>query len=701
MVHVVTTEINGRTLSIETGRVAKQAGGAVLVQYGETIVLVTVVSSNDIREGIDFLPLTVDYQEMAYAAGKIPGSFFRREIGRPSEKETLTSRLIDRPLRPLFPKGYRNETQVIATVLSVDQENDPDVLALVGASSALEVSNIPFNGPIAGIRVGRVNGELILNPTSSQLVDSDFNVIVAGTREAVVMVEGGAKEVSEEDLVQAVFYGHQGIQAILELQKKLGLAVGNTKKEWPAPVEDEALKARVFDMAQTPLKEALTLNGKKERQERIHEIKEDLLKELSQDDPDNPDTKKEINKFFEELERQLIRDMILKQKTRIGGRTYNEVRPISCEVAVLPRTHGSALFTRGETQALAVTTLGTSSDEQRIDSLNGESFKSFMLHYNFPPFSVGEARMLRGPGRREIGHGALAEKALKPLLPSSDDFPYTIRIVSEVLESNGSSSMATVCGASLALMDAGVPFKSHVAGVAMGLIMEQGQVAVLTDILGDEDHCGDMDFKVTGTEKGVTALQMDIKIQGVTQEIMGQALRQAKEGRLSILGLMNKTIQQPRTSISDYAPKITTIEINPEKIREVIGPGGKVIRSIVAETGAKIEVEDSGKIVIASSDSKSVDRAIAMIKEIVQEVEIGQLYMGKVIKIMDFGAFVEVLPGTEGLVHISQLDNHHVKKVTDVLKEGDEVLVKVLEVDRQGKIRLSRKAALGQTLPQK
>jgi polyribonucleotide nucleotidyltransferase len=425
------------------------------------------------------------------------------------------------------------------------------------------------------------------------------------------------------------------------------------------------------------------------------------LKELSQDDPDNPDTKKEINKFFEELERQLIRDMILKQKTRIGGRTYNEVRPISCEVAVLPRTHGSALFTRGETQALAVTTLGTSSDEQRIDSLNGESFKSFMLHYNFPPFSVGEARMLRGPGRREIGHGALAEKALKPLLPSSDDFPYTIRIVSEVLESNGSSSMATVCGASLALMDAGVPFKSHVAGVAMGLIMEQGQVAVLTDILGDEDHCGDMDFKVTGTEKGVTALQMDIKIQGVTQEIMGQALRQAKEGRLSILGLMNKTIQQPRTSISDYAPKITTIEINPEKIREVIGPGGKVIRSIVAETGAKIEVEDSGKIVIASSDSKSVDRAIAMIKEIVQEVEIGQLYMGKVIKIMDFGAFVEVLPGTEGLVHISQLDNHHVKKVTDVLKEGDEVLVKVLEVDRQGKIRLSRKAALGQTLPQK
>lgn len=698
MVQAVSTEINGKTLSIETGRVAKQASGAVLVQYGETIVLVTAVSSNDIREGIDFLPLTVDYQEMAYAAGRIPGSFFRREIGRPSEKETLTSRLIDRPLRPLFPKGYRFETQIIATVLSVDQENDPDVLAMVGASAALEVSDIPFNGPVAGIRVGRINGEFILNPTNSQLIDSDINLIVAGSQEAVVMVEGGAKEVAEEDLVQAVFYGHRGIQTILEIQKKLGQAVGKAKKAFPAPQVDEALRTQVFALGQAPLKEALTLNGKKERQDRIHEIQKDLLEELAQD---TPDKKKDIKKFFEDLERQLIREMILKEKTRIGGRTYNEVRPISCEVAVLPRTHGSALFTRGETQALAVTTLGTSSDEQRIDSLNGETFRSFMLHYNFPPFSVGEARMLRGPGRREIGHGALADRALKPILPTKEDFPYTIRIVSEILESNGSSSMATVCGASLSLMDAGVPIKSHVAGVAMGLILEQGEVAVLTDILGDEDHCGDMDFKVTGTENGVTALQMDIKIQGVTQEIMGQALRQAQEGRLSILSLMNKTLPQPRTSISDYAPKITTIEINPEKIREVIGPGGKVIRSIVAETGAKIEVEDSGKIIIASSDSQSVDRAIAMIREIVQEVEIGQIYLGKVIKIMDFGAFVEVLPGTEGLVHISQLDNQHVKKVTDVLKEGDEVLVKVLEVDRQGKIRLSRKAALGQSIPPK
>ncbi|MFH0787104.1 MAG: polyribonucleotide nucleotidyltransferase [Pseudomonadota bacterium] len=698
MVKEVSTEINGRTLSIETGRVAKQASGAVLVQYGETIVLVTVVSSSDIREGIDFLPLTVDYQEMAYAAGRIPGSFFRREVGRPSEKETLTSRLIDRPLRPLFPKGYYFETQVIATVLSTDQENDPDVLAMVGASAALEVSNIPFQGPIAGIRVGRINGEFILNPTNSQLTESDFNLIVAGTKDAVVMVEGGAKEVPEEDLVEAIFFGHQGFQAILELQKKLAQAVGNTKKDWPAPIVDEALKTRVVALAESPLKEALTLPGKMDRQARVHDVQADLLEELCQE---NPDLKKEVKRLFENLERQLIREMVLKEKTRIGGRTFNEVRPISCEVALLPRTHGSALFTRGETQALAVTTLGTSSDEQRIDSLNGETFKTFMLHYNFPPYSVGEARMLRGPGRREIGHGALAEKALKPILPANGDFPYTIRIVSEILESNGSSSMATVCGASLSLMDAGVPIKSHVAGVAMGLIMEAGEVAVLTDILGDEDHGGDMDFKVTGTEKGVTALQMDIKIQGVTQEIMGQALRQAREGRLSILNLMNKTINQPRTSISDYAPKITTIEINPEKIREVIGPGGKVIRSIVAETGAKIEVEDSGKIIIASSDSKSVDRAIAMIKEIVQEVEIGQIYLGKVIKIMDFGAFVEVLPGTEGLVHISQLDNQHVKKVTDVLKEGDEVLVKVLEVDRQGKIRLSRKAALGQTPPAK
>jgi polyribonucleotide nucleotidyltransferase len=698
MVHVLTTEINGRTLSIETGRVAKQASGAVLVQYGETIVLVTVVSSNDIREGIDFLPLTVDYQEMSYAAGRIPGSFFRREIGRPSEKETLTSRLIDRPLRPLFPKGYYFETQIIATVLSVDQENDPDVLALIGASAALEVSNIPFSGPVAGIRVGRIKGELVLNPTNSQLIDSDFNLIVAGTREAVVMVEGGAKEVPEEELVKAIFYGHQGFQEILALQKKLGQAVGHPKKERPMPETDETLKLQVFELAQSPLKEALTLAGKMERQARIHDIEVEVLEELGQDDPG---VKKEIKKHFEGLERQLIREMIVKEKSRIGGRTFSEVRPISCEVAILPRTHGSALFTRGETQVMAVTTLGTSSDEQRIDSLNGETFKSFMLHYNFPPFSVGEARMLRGPGRREIGHGALAERAIRSILPANEDFPYTVRIVSEVLESNGSSSMATVCGASLSLMDAGVPIKAHVAGVAMGLILEEGEVAVLTDILGDEDHCGDMDFKVTGTEQGVTALQMDIKIQGVTQEIMGQALNQAREGRLSILNLMNKIINQPRTSISDYAPKITTIEINPEKIREVIGPGGKVIRSIVSETGAKIEVEDSGKIIIASPDSKSVDRAIALIKEIVQEVEIGQLYLGKVKKIMDFGAFVEVLPGTEGLIHISQLDNQHVKKVTDVLKEGDEVLVKVLEVDKQGKIRLSRKAALGQSLPEK
>jgi polyribonucleotide nucleotidyltransferase len=698
MVNVVTTEINGKTLSIETGRMAKQAGGAVLVQYGETMVLVTVVSSNDIREGIDFLPLTVDYQEMSYAAGRIPGSFFRREIGRPSEKETLTSRLIDRPLRPLFPKGYFFETQIIATVLSVDQENDPDVLAMVGASAALEVSDIPFQGPIAGIRVGRIDGQLILNPTNSQLKESDINLIVAGNQQAVVMVEGGAREVPEEDLVQAIFYGHQGLQDILVLQKNLSQAVQQSKKEWASPVVNQGLRERVYSLAQTPLQEALTLPGKMERQARIHDIQGDLLEELG---PEVPEAGKEIKSIFEDLERQLIRGMILKEKTRIGGRSFNEVRPISCEVAILPRTHGSALFTRGETQALAVTTLGTSSDEQRIDSLNGETFKSFMLHYNFPPFSVGEVRMMRGPGRREIGHGALAERSLLPVLPANDDFPYTIRIVSEVLESNGSSSMATVCGSSLSLMDAGVPIKSHVAGVAMGLILEEGEVAILTDILGDEDHCGDMDFKVTGTGDGVTALQMDIKIQGVTREIMSQALKQAREGRLAILNLMNKIISQPRTSISDYAPKITTIEINPEKIREVIGPGGKVIRSIVSETGAKIEVEDSGKIIIASPDSKSVDRAIALIKEIVQEVEIGQIYLGKVKKIMDFGAFVEVLPGTEGLVHISQLDNHHVKKVTDVLKEGDEVMVKVLEVDKQGKIRLSRKAALGQTPSQK
>ena len=697
MPHQLTTEVNGRTLRLETGRVAKQASGAVWVQYGETIVLVTVVSTQDVREGIDFLPLTVDYKEMAYAAGRIPGSFFRREIGRPGEKETLTSRLIDRPLRPLFPKDYFYETQVIATVLSVDQENDPDILAIIGASAALEISDIPFQGPIAGIRVGRIDGELVLNPTSSQLKESDFNIIVAGTQEAVVMVEGWARMTSEEDLVQAIFYGHQGMQGLLEMQKKLSLLVGPKKRTWPGTTVNEALTARMNAAAAPAVAEALTISGKMERHDRMREILLDLQQQFGEDPANRP----QIRKLFEKLERDTVRRMIVKEKKRIDGRKFNEVRPISCEVGVLPRTHGSALFTRGETQVLAVATLGTSSDEQRIDSLIGETFKSFMLHYNFPPFSVGEARMLRGPGRREIGHGALAERSLLQVLPGSDTFPYTIRIVSEVLESNGSSSMATVCGGSLSLMDAGVPIKAQVAGIAMGLIMEEGEVIILTDILGDEDHSGDMDFKVTGTVEGVTGLQMDIKVQGVNQDIMGRALQQAREARLSILNLMEKTIAQPRTSLSDYAPKITTIEINPEKIREVIGPGGKVIRAIVSETGAKIEVEDSGRIIIASPDGKSSERAIAMIMEIVQEVEIGRLYLGKVKKIMDFGAFVEVLPGTEGLIHISQLDNHRVNKVTDVLQEGDEVLVKVLEVDKQGKIRLSRKAALGQSLPEK
>ncbi len=697
MPHQLTTEVNGRTLRLETGRVAKQATGAVWVQYGETIVLVTVVSTQDVREGIDFLPLTVDYKEMAYAAGRIPGSFFRREIGRPGEKETLTSRLIDRPLRPLFPKDYFFETQVIATVLSVDQENDPDILAIIGASAALEISDIPFQGPIAGIRVGRIDGELVLNPTSSQLKESDFNIIVAGTQEAVVMVEGWARMTSEADLVRAVFYGHQGMQGILEMQKKLSQLIGPKKRTWSGTPANEALTARITAAAGPAVVEALTISGKMERHERMREILLDLQQQFGEEPANRP----QIRKIFENLERDTVRRMIVKEKKRIDGRTFNEVRPISCEVGVLPRTHGSALFTRGETQVLAVATLGTSSDEQRIDSLIGETFKSFMLHYNFPPFSVGEARMLRGPGRREIGHGALAERSLLQVLPSSDTFPYTTRIVSEVLESNGSSSMATVCGGSLALMDAGVPITAQVAGIAMGLIMEEEEVIILTDILGDEDHSGDMDFKVTGTVEGVTGLQMDIKVQGVNQDIMGRALEQAREARLSILTLMEKTIAQPRTSLSDYAPKITTIEINPEKIREVIGPGGKVIRAIVSETGAKIEVEDSGKVIIASPDGKSSERAIAMILEIVQEVEIGRLYMGKVKKIMDFGAFVEVLPGTEGLIHISQLDNHRVNKVTDVLQEGDEVLVKVLEVDKQGKIRLSRKAALGQSLPEK
>lgn len=684
-------EVGGRILSFETGKMAGQANGAVFVKYGETGVLVTAVASDRVREGIDFLPLTVDYLEMSYAAGRIPGGFFRREIGRPSEKETLTSRLIDRPIRPLFPKGFYHELQIIATVLSVDTDNDPDIIALNGASAALAISDIPFQGPIAAVRMGKIGDQLIINPTFAELKESSLNLIVAGTKDALVMVEGGADLASEEEILEALFTAHQHLQPILALQEQMAQEVGKPKRPVPEVSLNVDLKARVEVLGRERISRAIREPGKQERRRLLEAGLEEILTALS---PEYEGQEREITGFYYELEKQLVREMILQEKRRIDGRGATDIRPITCEVGLLSRTHGSALFSRGETQALAIATLGTVSDEQRIETLTGDTFKAFMLHYNFPPYSVGETRMLRGPSRREIGHGALAERALSRVLPPQESFPYTIRVVSEILSSNGSSSMATVCGGSLAMMDAGIPIKAAVAGVAMGLIKEGEQVAVLSDILGDEDHLGDMDFKVAGTAEGITALQMDIKIGGITREIMSQALHQAREARLYILARMNEVIAAPRPELKKTAPKIVTLTINPDKIREVIGPGGKTVKGIVAATGAKVDIEDDGRIHIASPDASAADLAIKMIREITAEAEVGQIYKGKVKKIVDFGAFVEILPGTDGLVHISELDKQRVKKVTDVLKEGDEVVVKVLDVDKQGKIRLSRKAVL-------
>ena len=628
---------------------------------------------------------------MAYAAGRIPGGFFRREIGRPSEKETLTSRLIDRPIRPLFPKGFFNELQIIATVLSVDQENDPDIIALNGASAALEISDIPFQGPIAAVRVGKIDGQLIVNPTNTELKDSTLNLIVAGTAKELVMVEGGAAMASEEEMLEALFFAHEQMQPILALQNRMRAEIGLPKRPSPEITPDTGLIQKVAGLAQDRILSAVSIKEKQDRRKALENLLEEVISTLG---PEYEGREREIARVFHDLEKTVVRDLVLREQCRVDGRKYNEIRPICCEVGLLSRTHGSALFTRGETQALAVTTLGTVSDEQRIESLTGNTFKAFMLHYNFPPYCVGETRMLRGPGRREIGHGALAERAISRVLPQADDFPYTIRVVSEILSSNGSSSMATVCGASMSLMDAGVPITAPVAGVAMGLIKDNDQVAILSDILGDEDHLGDMDFKVAGTEQGITALQMDIKISGLTREIMAQALHQAREARLHILDKMKETIARPHATLKEHAPKIVIMNISPEKIRDVIGPGGKTVKNIVAVTGAKIDIEDDGRVHIASPNATAADQAIRMIRELIQEAEVGQLYHGKVKKIVDFGAFVEILPGTDGLVHISELDRQRVKKVTDVLKEGDEVLVKVLEIDKQGKIRLSRKAAL-------
>ena len=695
MVQKLQIDFGGRPFSIETGRVARQANGAVLVQYGETVVLVTAVTAEKRREGVDFIPLTVNYQEMTYAAGRIPGGFFKRE-GRPSDRETLISRFIDRPLRPLFPKGFQNEIQLIATVLSADQDNDPAILGMIGASSALSLSEIPFDGPIAGAKVGRIDGEYVLNPTHEELELSDIDLFVAGSENAIIMVEGSAREVKEEEMLEAILFGHQSLKPVIDLQKQLREAVGVRTREFEIQRPAEDLKEKVKAVAQEKLLEAFQIIEKTERRDRLEEILQGTYQALEASDENS---QRMIKIVLEETNRKLVRRLILDRKQRIDGRGLAEIRPISCEVGILPRTHGSALFTRGETQVLAVVTFGTSEDEQKINSLSGETYKSFMLHYNFPPFSVGEVSPLRSPSRREIGHGALAERAIQSVLPSSEKFPYTIRIVSEVLESNGSSSMATVCGASLSLMDAGVPIKSPVAGIAMGLIHEDGEVAVLSDILGDEDHFGDMDFKVAGTADGVTAIQMDIKIRGISKEILEKVLHQACEGKLYILGRMAETIPEPRKDLSRHAPRIVTLTVKQEKIRDVIGPGGKNIRSIVDQTGVKVDVEDSGIVKLASPNYEAIEKAIYMIKSLTQEVEVGALYTGKVKRILGFGAIVELYPGTDGLVHISQIAENRIREVSDVLKEGDEVLVKVLDIDSQGRIRLSRKAALKEAKP--
>jgi polyribonucleotide nucleotidyltransferase len=687
----VEKDIGGRRLILEVGEVAKQANGAALIWYGETVVLVTAVVAPEAREGIDFVPLTVDYREKAYAAGKIPGGFFKRE-GRPSEREVLTSRLIDRPIRPLFPKGYSQETQVIAFVLSADTENDPSILAMIGASTALTVSDIPFQGPIGAVRIGRVDGAFVINPTRQQQGLSDLDLVIAGVDEGIVMVEGSAREVPEDVLIQGLEVGHQVIREIIALQRDLREAVGKPKLS-VAAAEVEPLVVQRARMVATPLvRQAVRTAEKQVRERRMSEALTETLTALA-DLP--PEQQLLIPKLIETVERDEMRAMVLEEGIRADGRRTDEIRPISIRVSVLPRTHGSALFTRGETQALVVSTLGTSSDEQIIDELEGKTSKAFMLHYNFPPFSVGEASPMRGPGRREIGHGALAERSIAPILPSTEAFPYTIRVVSDILESNGSSSMATVCGATLSLMDAGVPITAPVAGIAMGLISEPGRgVAVLSDILGLEDHLGDMDFKVAGTPTGITGFQLDVKIGGVGTAILRGALDQASRGRLFILERMAAAIATPRAQLSTHAPRIVTIRINPDKIREVIGPGGKVIRGIIEKTGANIDIEDDGRINIASADESASQAAIDIIRGITAEAEIGKIYRGKVKKIMDFGAFVEIFPGTDGLVHISQIADQRVKSVSDVLKEGEEVMVKVLEVDKQGRVKLSRREAL-------
>jgi polyribonucleotide nucleotidyltransferase len=688
----VSVELSGgKSISFETGKLAKQAHGSAVVRIGDNVVIASAVSNQDPREGIDFFPLTVDYREYTYAAGRIPGGFIKRE-GRPSEREILTSRMIDRPVRPLFPEGFRCETQVIAFVLSADSENDPDVAAINGASCALTISDIPFQGPIGAVRVGLVDGRFVVNPTYSEVRDGLLNLMVVGSADAIVMIEAGAKEVKEETVVDAIEFAHAEIRKICAAINELRDKAGKPKRQVPPPEFDEAyyksLKAKVgadltdrLDTQKHPKAESYTL---------VRELKKKLQAELAEDDEEG---RHKLDHYYEILRERIFREQVLAQKRRPDGRAFDEIRPIWIEAGVLPRTHGSAIFTRGETQALVTTTLGTAEDMQRLEAFEGEAKKRFMLHYNFPPFSVGEVGFLRGAGRREIGHGALAERAISAVLPSETDWPYAMRVVSDILESNGSSSMATVCGGSLSLMDAGVPLKASVAGVAMGLVKEESDYAILTDIAGAEDHYGDMDFKVAGTEQGITALQMDIKVTGITSQIMREALAQAQRGRLFILGKMNEVLSEARSKISAYAPRFYTVQIPTDKIRDLIGPGGKMIRSIVEQTGVKIDVEDSGLVKVASSDETSAAKALQIIGDITATAEVGKTYLGKVSRLADFGAFVEILPGTDGLLHISEVAEHRIKDIRDELKEGDQVMVKVLSIEGN-RIRLSRKAIL-------
>jgi len=683
----------GKELSIETGRMAKQADGSVVVRYGDTMVLVTAVASSSVRPGVDFMPLTVDYLEKTSAAGRIPGGYFKRE-GRMTEVEVLTSRLIDRPSRPLFPKGWRFDTQVIAMVVSTDRENASDVLAMTGASMALHLSDIPWAGPYAGVRVGRIEGKLVVNPTFAERATSDLDLLVACSRDAIVMVEGGAAELGEDVIVDALMFAHQSAQPLIDLQEKLRAAVGKPKREFVPPVKDPAIVDKVASLANQKIEAAMAIRDKHERYAALDSAGAETKAAL---EATFPERGAEVGEAFESAKKKHLRELVLNTGRRIDGRATNDIRTITCEVGVLPRTHGSSLFTRGETQSLVTTTLGTSQDAQHIEALTGNIDKRFMLHYNFPPFSTGETKPLRGASRREVGHGNLAERAIARVLPSEKDFPYTIRIVSEILESNGSSSMASVCGGILSLMDGGVPIKTPVAGIAMGLIKEGDRVAVLSDILGDEDHLGDMDFKICGSKLGVTAVQMDIKIQGLTREILETALRQAREGRVHILGKMAEALATHRDDLSRYAPRIHTLRVKPDQIREIIGPGGKTIRGITAQTGVSIEVEDDGTVHIASPDGIAVKKAIDIIKGLTTEPEVGEYYLGVVKRLAEFGAFVEILPGTDGLVHISELDSKRVNRVEDVCKEGDEMLVNVIAIDRAtGKIRLSRRATLGE-----